>query len=60
LLKVIPTFKQQGWITPQASLNYEQLLKRNDLSGLYKSIDGDLKANSITSEVFAIIGAMKN
>lgn len=60
LLKVIPTFKQQGWITPQASLNYEQLLRRNDLQGLSKRIAGDLKASSITSEVFAIVEAMKN
>lgn len=60
LLKVIPTFKQQGWLIPQISLSYEQLLKRNDLQGLLKRIASDLKVGSITSEVFAIVEAMKN
>jgi len=60
LLKAIPTFKQEGWITHQASLSYEQLLRQNNLQALFKRVAGDLKASSITSEVFAIVEAMKN
>jgi hypothetical protein len=60
LLKVISTFKQQGWITSQVSLSYEQLLRRNDLQGITKRSANDLRAASITSEVVAIIEAMAN
>ncbi len=60
LLKVIPAFRRQGWITSQVSLSYEQLLSRNDLQELSKRIAADLKASSITSEVFAVVEAMGN
>jgi hypothetical protein len=60
LLQILPKFKQQGWLIPQVSPSYEQLLRQNDLHGLLKRIAGDLKVGSITSEVFAIVEAMKN
>jgi hypothetical protein len=60
LLKVLPQCKQQGWMTAQTLRTYEQLLKQNNLQGVFSRIANDLKSESITTEVFAIIDGMKN
>jgi hypothetical protein len=60
LLKTLPTIQKQRWITPQVLSAYEQLLKQNDLPSLSKRVAGDFKTGAITSEVFAIIEAMKS
>ena len=60
LLKTLPQCQKQGWITSGTSQIYERLLKKQDLQGIFKRLGNDLKTNSITTEVFAIIEGMKN
>ena len=60
LLKVLPQCGQQGWITAQTLRTYEQLLKQKNLQGIFTRIANDLKTNSITTEVFAMIEGTKN
>lgn len=52
-------FKKLGWITSDASQRYEKSLKEGDIEAVVKSAGQDLSAEQITSEVFAIIQAMK-
>jgi hypothetical protein len=59
LLEKLPTFRKAGWMTDQTFSRYEQFLKRNRLDSILGQIDQDLKAEQITTEVFAIIHAMK-
>jgi hypothetical protein len=60
LLKSLPQCHRQGWITVRTMRTYEQLSKQNNLQGIISRIESDLKADSITTEVFAIIDGMKN
>jgi len=60
LLKVLPHCRQQGWITAQSLRTYEQLLNQKNLQSLFTRVANDLKTNSISTEVFAIIEGMKN
>jgi len=59
LLKILPRFQKQRWITAQTSQAYEQLLKRGNLQGIFSRLDSDFKTDSITTEIFTIIGGMK-
>jgi len=59
LLKTLPQCQKQGWMTAQVLQTYEQLLKRGDLRSIFTRIANDLRANSITAEVFAIIEGVK-
>jgi hypothetical protein len=59
LLEKLPQFRKLGWMTDEASNRYERHLKGNDLNAIFGQIDQDLKADKITTEVFAIIRAMK-
>lgn len=51
----LPQFRNLGWITEETSRSYEQHLKGGDLEAVRKRIDQDLKAEQITTEIFAII-----
>ncbi|HKO41653.1 MAG TPA: hypothetical protein VJU84_00060 [Pyrinomonadaceae bacterium] len=61
VLKVTLTsqFQKLGWMTEAAFSRYEGHLKSNDLIAVFGKIDQDLKTEQITTEVFAIIQAMK-
>jgi hypothetical protein len=60
ILKLLPQFQTSGWMTQSSLQWYEQTLNRNDFEALYKRAGQDLKAGTITSEVFSIIEAMRN
>ncbi len=59
LLEKLSQFRKTGWITEAAFSRYERHLKSNDLNAVFGKIDQDLKTEQITTEVFAIIQAMK-
>ena len=59
LLDNLPQFRQLGWMTDEALSQYEQHLKSGDLEAVAKRIERDLKDEQITTEVFAIIDAMR-
>ncbi|HKR61670.1 MAG TPA: hypothetical protein VJS64_18430 [Pyrinomonadaceae bacterium] len=59
LLDKLPQFRKIGWMTDEAFNRYEQRLKNGDLNAISARIDEDLKTEQITSEVFAIVQAMK-
>lgn len=59
LLEKLQRFRDLGWITEDAVARYQQLLKTNDLPPMLKQLDEDLKSEQITTELFAIIQAMK-
>ena len=59
LLKLLPKFKDLGWITADVLRWYEQNLNRNDPVVLYDRAEQDLKEGNITTEVLAMIHAIK-
>jgi hypothetical protein len=59
LLKTLPQCQKQGWVTTRVLQTYEQLLRQGDLQGIFTRTANDLKADSITTEVFAIIEGVK-
>lgn len=59
LLDRLPAFRKLGWITEETLRTYEQRLKGGDLDGIRERAEGDLEAEQITSEVFAVLQAMK-
>lgn len=59
LSEQLPLFQKAGWITQEAFNNYQELVNKRDLNSLLAQIDHDLKAERITTEVSAIIQAMK-
>ena len=59
LLEKLPQFRKLGWMTDDAFSRYERFLQGNRLDAILGQIDQDLKAEQITTEVFAIIQAMK-
>jgi hypothetical protein len=59
LLKTLPQCQKQGWMTTQALQTYEQLLRQGELQGIFTRIANDLRAGSITTEVFAMLDGMK-
>jgi hypothetical protein len=59
LLERLPIFKKAGWITDDGVHRYEELLKKGDLKSVINASAEDLRTEQTTSEVFAIIQAMK-
>lgn len=59
LLKLLPKFKELGWITADALPWYQQTLSGNLLGAVYERTKQDLKEGNITTEVFAMIQAIK-
>jgi hypothetical protein len=59
ILDRLPVFRKVGWITDQVIQRYEPLLKKGDLASVINASDPDLKAEQITTEVFAILQGMK-
>ncbi|MGH9942886.1 MAG: hypothetical protein ACRD9R_11085 [Pyrinomonadaceae bacterium] len=59
LLDNLPQFRKLGWMTDAALSRYEQRLKSGDLEAVRKRLEQNLKDEQITTEVFAIIEAMK-
>ena len=59
VLQQLPRFKELGWITADVLRWYEQNLNRNDPVVLYDRAEQDLKEGNITTEVFAMIHAIK-
>lgn len=57
LLDRLPQFHKLGWITKEMSRCYEQHLRGGDFGAVFRRVDQDLKAEQITTEVFAIIQA---
>ncbi len=59
VLERLPIFKKAGWINDQALQRYEAELKNGSLETISAHVEEDLKAEQITTEVFAIIQGMK-
>lgn len=59
LLKSLPRFRQQGWMTASLVRWYEQNLQRGNLGQVLKRADQDLKSGAITTEVHSIVQAMQ-
>jgi len=59
LLDQLPVFKRAGWITDQALQQYQAQLKNGNLEAVSAEAEEDLKAEQITTEVFAIIHGLK-
>jgi hypothetical protein len=59
VLEKLPQIRDLGWITAEAFVRYQQLLKTNDLTSVLNHLDEDLKSEQITSEVFVIIQTIK-
>lgn len=60
ILDLLPQLRKLGWMTNDAQKWYEQHLRRNDIDSVCAQAEEDLRAESITSEVFALIQAIKN
>jgi hypothetical protein len=59
LLGKLPQFKKSGWITDDIMQKYDKQLKAGNLDSILRRVENDLKSEAITTEVFAIVQAMK-
>lgn len=59
ILLWLPQFKKLGWMTADVLPSYENSLRATDLEKVFRQTEQDLKANKITSEVHAIIQAIR-
>jgi len=59
ILSILPQAHKLGWITDSALRWYAEKLKAKDLAAVSERAAHDLKAEQITTEVFAMIRAMK-
>lgn len=59
LLDRFAQFRKLGWITDDAAARYERQLRSNNLDNLIGALDQDLKSEQITTEVAALILAVK-
>jgi hypothetical protein len=59
LLDKLPQFNKSGWITDDIMQKYDRQLKAGHLDAVVNRIEHDLKSEAITTEVFAVIQAMK-
>ncbi len=59
LLDKLPQFKKSGWITDDIMQKYDKQLKAGNLDSILRSVENDLKSEAITTEVFAVVQAMK-
>ncbi|MFN2480088.1 MAG: hypothetical protein ABR554_01215 [Pyrinomonadaceae bacterium] len=55
----LPQFKKLGWITPASCGWYKQNLNPNNLELVHKHAEQDLSAGNITTEVYAILQAIR-
>lgn len=58
LLEWLPRFRRAGWMTADTRSRYETLAREGGLPAVTSSLDGDLAAGRITSEVAAIVRAV--
>jgi hypothetical protein len=59
VLEKLPQCRDLGWITEDAFRRYDRQLKDNKLPAVVNGLDYDLKTQQITSEVFAMVQALK-
>jgi hypothetical protein len=59
LLDKLPQFNKSGWITDDIMQRYDKQLKAGNLDSILKRIESDLKSEAITTEVYAVVQAMK-
>ncbi|MGI9106062.1 MAG: hypothetical protein ACR2G4_07425 [Pyrinomonadaceae bacterium] len=59
ILSILPQAHKLGWITESARRWYEDKLKSDDLEAVHERLEHDLKTEQITTEVFAMMRAMK-
>jgi hypothetical protein len=59
ILNLLPQLSKLGWMTDDARQWHEQKLKSSDLEAVLRRAGRDLEAEQITSEVFAMIQAIK-
>lgn len=59
LLDKLPQFKKSGWITDDIMQKYDKQLKAGNLDSVLRRVENDLKSEAITTEVFAVVKAMK-
>jgi len=59
LLDELPQFNKSGWMTDNAMQKYDRLLKAGNLDSVLRRIENDLKSKAITTEVFAVVQAIK-
>lgn len=60
LVKLLPKFKEIGWITADALRWYQQNLSRDGMGAVHDRAELDFSEGNITSEVVAMIRAIKN
>lgn len=60
ILERLPQFEKLGWITNAARRWYEQNLKADNVDSVFKRAEQDLKSEQITTEVFAMLQAIKH
>jgi len=60
LVKLLPKFKELGWITTDTLRWYQQNVTRDELGEVYNRVGRDFSEGSITSEVVAMIRAITN
>ena len=59
VLDRLPQLRMLGWMTDEAVARYQVHLKRNDLESVLNELDRDVKSEQISTEVRAIIQAIK-
>lgn len=59
LLKLLPKFKELGWMTADAFRWYQQSLNRIDLATISQRAEQDLGAGNITNEVLLMIQGIR-
>jgi hypothetical protein len=60
IVERLPQFEKLGWMTSAARQWYEKNLKTGNLDAVFGRAAEDLKSEQITSEVFAMIDAIKH
>jgi hypothetical protein len=60
MVEKLPQFRKAGWITDDAAVRYERLLKKNQTAGLVTSVDQDLQSEQVLPEFAALIRSMVN
>jgi hypothetical protein len=58
-LDKLPQFNKSGWITDDIMQKYDKQLKAGNLDSILRRVENDLKSEAITTEVFAVVQAMK-
>ncbi len=58
ILDKLPQFRKIGWITDDAVVRYERLLKKNQTAELVTAVAQDLQSEQVLPEFAALIRAM--